>query len=227
MDERVSPAGHPLQVQAVVFDLDGVIADTEHLWDEGWTACAAAAGRPWTTTDSVRLQGMSSPEWSAALAAELGRPGDSAQVRAFVVGHILAALDDSELMPGARELLAHAVSRVPIALATSSSRPLIDKILEVHHLRHYFAATVSSEEVPRGKPSPDVYLEAVARLGVTGPVLGIEDSGAGMRAVHAAGLQLLAIPNHRYPPGQDALALADAVASDHAEALAQLRRLLP
>ena len=227
MPEKVSHEQQAPQWHAVVFDLDGVIADTEHLWDEGWTACAAAAGRPWAATDSVRLQGMSSPEWSAALAAELGRPDDSAQVRAFVVGHILAALDDSELMPGARELLAHAASRVPIAMATSSSRPLIDKILEVHHLRHYFAATVSSEEVARGKPSPDVYLEAVARLGVTGPVLGIEDSGAGMRAVHAAGLHLLAIPNRRYPPDRDALGLADAVADDHAAALAHLRRLLP
>lgn len=239
---------------AVIFDMDGIVADTEHLWDAGWAAFARSHGREWTHSDSMRLQGMSVPEWSAQLAADSGVPDQAEQAADSCVQLIVDAIGqgDGQLMNGARELIDFTARRVPIGLATSSDRRIIDTLLSVRGIDHHFTATVSSSEVARGKPSPDVYLEAARRIGVIGvPVsesgatppptqatapptvptrlaaIGIEDSGNGIRASHAAGLYTIAIPNQQFPPAADALAVADYVARDHADALAHLRTLLP
>ena len=99
-----------------------------------------------------------------------------------------------------------------LALASPSNRPLIDAALSSAGLDTLLEATVSSEEVKRGKPAPDVFLEAARRLGVeSGQCAAIEDSGKGIRAAHAAGMRVIAIPNRRYPPPAESLALADAV----------------
>jgi len=216
----------------VIFDFDGVVADTEHLWEASWIAYSAGCGRPWTYADSVALQGLSVPEWSAELARHNGGSGPDAAHEAaqFCIDFIIAAIADGqgELMSGARELVAFAGGRGPIALATSSARPIIDHLLRRHGLDEAFSATVSSAEVARGKPSPDVYLEAARRVGLDrGPAIGIEDSSNGIRSAHAAGLYVIAIPNRQFPPAADALALADFVADDHAVALAHLKTLLP
>lgn len=217
--------------QGVIFDLDGVVADTEHLWDTSWGNYSRSYGVAWTHADSLRLQGLSVPEWAARLAEHAGGgPEDAGAAGQFCIDYILAALDRGEggLIDGARELVEYAHQWVPIALATSSARPIIDQLLRHNGLDTLFSATVSSAEVPRGKPSPDVYLEAARRLGLTGrPAVGIEDSGNGIRAAHAAGLFVLAIPNRQFPPAPDALALADVVANDHAAALRHLQDLLP
>ena len=217
--------------EGVIFDLDGIVADTEHFWDASWGTYSRDRGVPWTHADSLRLQGLSVAEWSALLAEHAGGSADDAPAAAaFCVDYILAALDRGEgaLMDGARELIELASARGPVGLATSSARPLIDHLLRTNGLDSLFSATVSSAEVPRGKPSPDVYLEAARRLGLTGrPAIGIEDSGNGIRAAHAAGLFVLAIPNRQFPPAPEALALADVVAVDHAAALHHLHELLP
>lgn len=217
--------------RGVIFDLDGVVADTEHLWDASWVAYSGARGHQWTHQDSVALQGLSVPEWSSRL-AEHNRAtaaGDAARAATFCIDYIIDAIDRGEgaLIPGARELVEYAAARGPIALATSSARPIIDHLLGKHGLGTAFSATVSSAEVARGKPSPDVYLEAARRVGLeTGPAIGIEDSSNGIRAAHAAGLYVIAIPNRQFPPAADALALADFVADDHRLALHELKRLL-
>lgn len=229
-DMRAEPAA--VRFAGVIFDLDGVVADTEHLWHASWSGYAMAAGREWTHADSVSLQGLSVQEWSAALARHAGddSPGAAVSAATFCVDYIIDAIDDGrgELMDGARELVDYASAHGPIALATSSARSIIDHLLSRHGLTRAFSATVSSAEVPRGKPSPDVYLEAARRSGLdAGPAIGIEDSSNGIRSAHAAGLYVIAIPNRQFPPAADALALADHVASDHAAALAQLKVLLP
>lgn len=210
----------------VVFDLDGVLVDSEHHWEDAWRSYAADHGRTWTGEQTSRCQGMSVPEWSRFLADFVG-DADAAQAAKVCVGHMLTAVESGEtpLLPGAAGMVEQIADRVPIALATSAPRAVIDTILATHGLADRFTATVSSAEVPRGKPHPDVYIEAVRRLALPGAGDGaaaVEDSSNGIRAAHAAGLHVVAIPNPVYPPAPDALALADHVAADQHEATCYL-----
>jgi HAD superfamily hydrolase (TIGR01509 family) len=211
-----SSEGQP--VEGVVFDLDGVLIDSEHLWEESWTAFCASAGSTWSHADTLRVQGMSSLEWSQVIAGHVGRPGESAGVAefctAFTIRRIVAD-GEGEPLPGARDLVVAISERVPIALASSAARPAIDAVLDHLGLTSRFTATVSSDEVAQGKPSPDVYLEAVRRLGMEpARCLAVEDSTNGIFAAHAAGLAVVAIPNRRYPPRTDATDVADFIADD-------------
>jgi HAD superfamily hydrolase (TIGR01509 family) len=116
------------------------------------------------------------------------------------------------LLPGAREVVRRLGDRWPLGLASSSPRRLIDAVLESAGLADQFVASVSTEEVGAGKPSPEVYLDVVRRLGVTPEhTVAIEDSSNGLRSAARAGLRLIAIPNAGYPPANHALALADVV----------------
>ena len=214
-------AGIAASVTGVVFDLDGVIIDSEHLWEQSWRSYAASRGSTWTHDDTIAVQGMSSPEWSAYLAVLVGDPDAASEVADFCVGYLIdqMAVGEGDMIDGARELLESVSARVRIALASSAPRRAIDAVLARHALSDLFTATVSSEEVPRGKPSPDVYLEAVRRLGIEpSDGLAIEDSSNGIRSAHAAGLVVVAIPNPTYPPHPDAAALAQHVALDHVDA---------
>jgi len=122
------------------------------------------------------------------------------------------------LLPGAVEAVRRIGAWVPLAIASSSNRELIDVVLRVSGLAADFGATVSSEEGPRGKPSPDVYLEAARRLGVDPARSGaVEDSHNGIRSAKAAGMRVVAVPNPHYPPDDEALALADVVVASIGE----------
>lgn len=203
----------------VVFDLDGVLAETEQLWEASWRAATARRGRTWTSANTARAQGMSSPEWSAYLADLVGRPDQAETVRSECVTAVVAAIERGEgpLLSGADDLVAAVAELVPVGLASSAARPVIEAVLREGQLTSYFTATVSSEQVPCGKPQPDVYQEAVRLLGVA-RAFAVEDSTNGLRAAYAAGLTVVALPNPSYPPRTDALRLADHVASDHADA---------
>lgn len=212
---------------AVVFDLDGVLLDSEHLWEEMWTRQAARFSVTWTPEDTGHCQGMSAPEWSAHLADRIGGAESAGACERAVVDGMIEALEAGRMEPfrGAVTMVREVADRVPVALATSATRRLVDAVVERHGL--VFGATVSSAEVERGKPSPDVYLEAARRLGVDpAACVGVEDSGNGLRAAHAAGMTVLAIPNPTYPPAPDALDLAtrvaDGVPAAHREILALL-----
>ena len=201
------------RVEAVVFDLDGVIVDSEHVWDEVREELARERGGRWHDRAQTDMMGMSSPEWSRYMHDVIGLPESPAEIDAEVVRRMLDSYTEHlPLVDGAVEAVSRLAGSFRLALASSSNRPVIDVVLEVSGLAPLFEATVSSEEVERGKPAPDVFLEAAARLAVAPErCAAVEDSGNGIRAAHAADMRVLAIPNRRYPPPDDALALAAVV----------------
>jgi len=211
-------------VQAVVFDLDGVLIDSEELWDEVRRDLAADSGRPWPAAATQAMLGMSTAEWSAYLVDQVGSPGRPEDVASLVIDRMADRYHARlPLLPGAVEAVQRLGQRWPLGLATSSPRRLIDAVLEAAGLTSSFRVSVSTEEVTAGKPSPAVYLEAARRLGVD-PRHGvaIEDSSNGLRAAAAAGLRVVAVPNVAFPPAEDALGLAAAVVGSLDDVTAEL-----
>jgi HAD superfamily hydrolase (TIGR01509 family) len=203
----------PVRIEAVVFDLDGVIIDTEEVWEEVRRGYVAEFGREFRPDSQDRMMGMSTPEWSAHLADEVGVPRTAAEVAADVLDRMAARYrDDLPLIDGSVETVRALGARYRLALASSSARILIDQVLATAGLTDAFEVTLSTEEVPRGKPAPDVYLTAVAKMGLTPEVCAaVEDSSNGLRSAAAAGLTVIAVPHGVYPPAEDALAGASLV----------------
>ena len=200
-------------IVAVVFDLDGVIVDSEHLWDEARRELVRERGGTWTDEATRAMMGMSSIEWARYMHEELGIDIPPDAISADVVERLERLYrKELPLIPGAVEAVTALAERWRLGLASSANRQIIDLVLELADLDSHFEATVSSEEVPRGKPAPDVYLEAGRRLGESPEGCGaVEDSTNGIRSAAAAGMRVVAIPNHRFPPVGEALALASMV----------------
>ena len=201
------------RVDAVVFDLDGVLVDSEHLWSEVREELARERGGRWHPRAETDMMGMSSTEWSRYMHDVIGLEDAPARINEDVVRAMQERYEQHlPVIDGAVEAVRRLAAVYRLALASSANRPLIDTVLRETGLGDVFEATVSSEEVARGKPSPDVYLEAARRLGVEpARCVAVEDSANGIRAAHAAAMRVIAIPNPRYPPAADALALADRV----------------
>jgi HAD superfamily hydrolase (TIGR01509 family) len=200
-------------IEAVVFDLDGVLLDSEQVWDEVREELARERGGRWHERAQRDMMGMSSTEWSRYMHDVIGLREPPEEISSEVVRRMgeryRAGLP---LLPGARGAVERLAARWPLGLASSSNRPLIDLVLEVSELDRFFRATVSSEEVPRGKPAPDVFLETARRLGVAPERCAVvEDSENGILAGRAAGMLVVAIPNPHFPPGEEALAGANVV----------------
>lgn len=203
---------------AVVFDMDGVLISSEELWDAVREDLAREQGGRWGPTAHRDMMGMSTPEWTGYMRDAVGLPMTTGEIEAEVVRRLVARYEESSpFIPGAREAVRALAERFPLGLASSSTRTLIDAVLSLGGLTEAFVVTVSSEEVARGKPSPDVYLRALEVLGASaGRSVAVEDSAAGIRAAAAAGMRVVAIPNALYPPTPDALALAaDVLTSIH------------
>jgi len=200
-------------IDAVVFDLDGVILDSEELWDEVREELARERGGRWSEQAQADMMGMSSTEWSRYLHEVVGLPETPAEINREVVRRMLSRYSEHlQLIDGAVDAVKRLAAHWPLGVASSSNRELIDRALELSGLAPYFKATVSSEEVERGKPAPDVYLEAARRLGVEpSRTVAIEDSANGIRSAHAAGMHVVAIPNRAFPPPADVLSLATVV----------------
>jgi HAD superfamily hydrolase (TIGR01509 family) len=200
------------RVAAVVFDLDGVLIDSEGLWDEIRRSLAADAGRPWPPDATRAMMGMSTAEWSAYLTSNVGIPGTAAEVAEQVIGRMVERYAEQlPLLPDAVAAVRRLAARWTLGLASSSPRRLIDAVLADAGIGDAFAVTVSTEEVPAGKPDPAVYREAVTRLEVApAATVAVKDSTNGIRAAAAAGLVVLAVPRPDFPPAPDALALAAA-----------------
>jgi HAD superfamily hydrolase (TIGR01509 family) len=206
-------------IEAVVFDLDGVLVDSEHVWDEIRENLARERGGRWHERAQADMMGMSSPEWSRYMHDVIGLAEPPEEINAEVVRRILERYErEVPLLGGAAEAVEQLAAGFRLAVASSSNRPVIDAVLRKTGLGRFFEVTVSSEEVERGKPSPDVYLEAARRLMLPPEdCAAVEDSGNGIRSARGAGMRVLAIPNPRYPPPADALAQADAVVDSLAD----------
>jgi HAD superfamily hydrolase (TIGR01509 family) len=209
-------------IEAVVFDLDGVLIQSEEVWDAVRERYVAAHGGRYDAEVQRAMMGMSAPEWSRYLADDAGVRETPEEINRAVVEAMLAAYrSELPLLPGASEAVRRLAAVFPLALASSSNREIFEAVLELAGLTGCFQATVSSEEVPRGKPAPDVYLEAARRLGVAAErCAAVEDSHAGIRSAKAAEMRVFAIPNPSYPPDEETLALADVT-------LASLEELTP
>ena len=190
-----------------------MIVDSEHVWDEAREELARQRNGRWSANAQRDMMGMSSPEWSRYMHDVVGLDEPPEEISAEVVRRLAAIYrHDLPLIPGAQAAVGRLAGRWPLGLASSSNRELIDLVLELSGLAACFRITVSSEEVARGKPAPDVYLEAARRLGVPpGACAAVEDSANGILSASAAGLRVIALPNPVYPPGEDALARADVV----------------
>jgi HAD superfamily hydrolase (TIGR01509 family) len=201
----------PVAIAAIVFDLDNVLIDSEELWAEAREAITRENGGRWRDSAQQEMMGMSSREWSRWLHDELGVQMEPDAISRAVVERLDAVYRDHlRLMPGAREAVERVADSWPLAVASSANRPLIELALELTELRPHFGAVVSSEEVARGKPAPDVYLEAARRLEVDARACAaVEDSTNGLLSAHAAGMRVIAVPDPRYPPAADALAAAE------------------
>ena len=208
-----------MPVAAVVFDLDGVLIDSEGVWSEARAEVARCNGGRWPPGAPRAMMGMSSLEWSRYMHDELGVTLAAEEISDAVVSRLADLYRQKvPVIAGAREAVVACAAQWPLALASSANRPIIELVLQRTGLADCFAATVSSEEVPRGKPAPDVYLEATGRLEVApGRCVGVEDSSNGLRSAAAAGLIVLAVPNREFPPDQDALGLAADVLGSIAE----------
>ena len=211
-------------VQAVVFDLDGVLVASEEQWDEVRRGLAAEAGRSWPAEATRAMQGMSTAEWSAYLTEVVGVPGRSTEVADAVIdrmaGRYRARLP---LLPGAIQVVERLGAHWPLGLASSSPRRLIDVVLELAGLAGQFRVSVSTEEVEAGKPSPAVYREVLRRLAVEpSHAVALEDSSNGLRSAASAGLSVIAVPNAAFPPDEDAVALAASVVRSLGEVTVQL-----
>jgi HAD superfamily hydrolase (TIGR01509 family) len=198
-------------VAAVVFDLDGVLIDSEPVWDRARREVVAQAGGRWREGATEAMMGMSSPEWSRFLHDQLGVALAPEEINARVLARLIGAYErELPLFAGASAAVRRIARAWPLALASSANRAVIDAVLRLGGLDGCFTATVSGEEVARGKPAPDVYLAAAAKLGVDPQrAAAVEDSSNGLRAAAAAAMTVVALPNRQFAPAADALSLAD------------------
>ncbi len=201
----------PAPDSAVVFDMDGVLTDTETIWDEVRRALAAEDGVPWPEGATEAMMGMSTPEWSGFMATTVGVRGDAQEVAERTIGAMAARYREHlPTLPGAEAAVRRMAARWPVGVTSSSPRRLIDTTLDTLGLTGSIAVSVSTEEVSRGKPAPDGYLRTCELLGVDpGRAVAIEDSSNGLRSAAAAGMRVVAVPHKAFPPAADALALAD------------------
>jgi HAD superfamily hydrolase (TIGR01509 family) len=202
-----------MRIAAVIFDLDGVLVDSEGVWNAARAEVTHEHGGTWRDDAQQAMMGMSSTEWSAYMHQDLGVRLSPEEISATVSGQLAARYRTHlPLLPGAVMSVTGMAACWPLGLASSANRSIIDLVLDLAGLQGCFAVTVSSEEVPRGKPAPDVYLEAARRLEVPPEeCVAVEDSSSGLRSASAAGMTVTAVPNREFPPAPDALALADDV----------------
>jgi HAD superfamily hydrolase (TIGR01509 family) len=213
---------HSTGIDTVILDMDGVIFDTEEIWHEARRDYAVKHGGHWTEEDQRAVMGDNSAQWAAYMQTHCGVKRAPEDIYAGVVKELRDTYaQDLPLIPGSREAIAGLAARYRLGLASSSPLGLIEYALELADLRAHFTSLVSSDEVPRGKPAPDVYLKACSRLEtVPEKAAAVEDSTSGLQAAAAAGLAVIAIPNPAFPPSAEALALADVI-------LAQIVDLVP
>ena len=225
----MAPRAQQGRIAAVIFDLDGVLLDSESAWVRVKKEYTEETGGHWQESAQWDMLGMSSIEWSRYMHDELGVPVDPERISSDVADRLVELYRKRlPLLPGATAAVRSLGAEWPLGLASSSNRNVIDLVLDLARIAGEFAATVSSEEVQRGKPAPDVYLEAARRLGVDpAACAAVEDSTNGIRSAHAARMAVIAIPNQDFPPEREALDLAALVLDSLQELSLERVRSLP
>jgi HAD superfamily hydrolase (TIGR01509 family) len=216
-------------IEAVVFDLDGVIVDSEPVWEQVRRRVVTEHGGRWALDAQQRLMGMSTGEWARYLSQDLGVGLPPETVAATVIeGMRNRYREGVPLMPGAAGAVRALARRWPLGLASSSPPALIDAVLDGAGLRECFTVALSTEQVRRGKPAPDIYIAVTARLGrPPGRCAAVEDSTNGLLSAAAAGLRVIAVPHPRYPPEPAALQKAEVVVTSLEELTVQTITGLP
>ncbi len=200
-------------IEAVAFDLDGTLIESERRWEAARQDVTESAGGRWRDDAQPSMMGLSTPEWIAYMQEELGVALEADEIRQRVLERIKVSYREQlPLVEGAEESVRRLAARWPLAVASSSPRELIELVLELAGLGECFDEVISSEEVSRGKPAPDVYLRACELLGSgRSHTVAIEDSGAGVRSAVAAGMPVVLIPGTEFPPDPAVLEEADLV----------------
>ena len=202
-----------------MFDLDGVLIDSEPIWEDVRRSFVAERGGRWPPDAQTRLLGMSTGEWATYLSEEMHVGLSAEQVAEAVIDRMAAQYESNlPVVPTAGAVLHELAGHWRLGLASSSPTRLIDVVLTTTRWKELFAVTVSTEQVARGKPAPDVYRAAADQLAMPpSSCAAVEDSSNGMLSAAAAGLTLIALPNRRYPPSAAALSHASLVIDDLAE----------
>ncbi len=200
-------------LQAVVFDMDGLLVDSEPVWFEARHELLQRHGKIWTEADQKRQMGVSTSTWVSYVTDRLEGAMRPDEVLNSIVGILAASYRRGHvpLLPGATEALTYCAGRYRIGLASGSPRLLIEAALTGAGWHRYFEETVSSDECAHGKPAPDVYLEVMRRMGLNAETTAVvEDSPAGILAGKAANMRVIAVPRGYTSPDDPTIGQADA-----------------
>jgi HAD superfamily hydrolase (TIGR01509 family) len=201
-------------IRAVIFDMDGLLVDSEPVWDKARKAMADLAGKPWNALDHDAVMGVSTEEWADYMIEHLELKMTRQEVIDEIIGRMVAMYRAGvPYFPGAIELVGLTATRYRTALASGSHPTLIESVLADPPMQGRFEVVVAADEIGRGKPAPDVYLAAAERLGVEpADCVCLEDSGNGIVSGADAGMKVIAVPDSRFPPSPEKLERADDVA---------------
>jgi beta-phosphoglucomutase-like phosphatase (HAD superfamily) len=198
----------------LIFDMDGLLVDSEPLWYEVERSLCRDRGHSWTPEHAAACVGRGMAATLAKMGETFGFPVDLERDAAWVIDSFVGRVGELKLKPGGMELLRAARGKVPLGLASSSSHRLIMAVLDQLALAPVFDAIVSGESVPRPKPAPDIFLRTADLLGVApASCVVLEDSIAGAQAGRAAGMTVFAVPEGP-PEGRGFNELADRVLPD-------------
>lgn len=200
-------------IAAVMFDMDGLLVDSEPVWDEARSMMARSVGKSWNRADHKAVMGVSTEEWVDYMIRRLDLNLPPQTVETEIIAQMVALYERRiPFFKGASKAVALAADAFPTGLASGSPRRLIDTVTRHPALKDKFKAILSADQTGRGKPAPDVYLAAAAALAVAPEVcVCLEDSGNGILAGKSAGMRVIAIPDPRFPPSTEKLAQADVI----------------
>ncbi len=206
-----------VDIPCVVFDMDGVLVDSEPMWVQARQDLVRSAGGQWLPEAETAMMGISSDRWSAYMRDRLGLGHlGLEEIRAGVIDRMVALYREHvPLLPGARSAVEAAAARGHVAVASGSDRVLLDTVTESSGLARFFTGTIAGDEVTEGKPAPLIYEKACALLGAApSHCVAVEDSAAGIESALAAGMAVVAVPRPGFEPSPDVLARASAVLPD-------------